>query len=233
MARASWGFITNHALVVVFVVRHPESTVREVAAGVGVTERATLAILRELDDEGIIVRHRSGRRNTYTVNYGRLAAYRREGTMLLTPRQFIDPIVRTLLSVSGDGPESPRPQAMPDSGTMDPQTGSWGFLTHHLLLLVGIAIDNESTVRELAAGLRVTERAVVALLNQLEAERIVIRRRQGRRNSYLIDLDALRAFSRWSPGEWKLPAPLIEVTIGGLRDLADGSGAIVEGADPR
>ena len=35
----NWGFLTNHALVLVYVVRHAGATVREIAAGVGVTER--------------------------------------------------------------------------------------------------------------------------------------------------------------------------------------------------
>ena len=46
---AEWGFLTNHALVLIFVVRHPGATVREISAGVGVTERATLEILRQLE----------------------------------------------------------------------------------------------------------------------------------------------------------------------------------------
>ena len=81
-----WGFLTNHALVLVFVVRHSGATVREISAGVGVTERATLEILRILSEEGIVERHREGRRNTYSVDFDALAAYRREGTVTLTPR---------------------------------------------------------------------------------------------------------------------------------------------------
>jgi hypothetical protein len=66
----------------------------------------------------------------------------------------------------------------------------------------------------------VTERAVVAILNQLEESGIVVRNKQGRRNTYAIDFEALRDFPRWSPGEWKLPSQLIEVAVGGLRRLA-------------
>ena len=61
--KTSWSFLTNHALVLIYVIMHPDSTVREIAVGIGVTERATLAILRELEDEGIVERHRDGRRN--------------------------------------------------------------------------------------------------------------------------------------------------------------------------
>ena len=96
----SWGFLTNHALLLIYVIRHHDSTVREISAGIGVTERATLAILRELDEDGIVTRHRSGRRNTYSVNFESLAAYRREGTASLTPREFIDGLVTTLLAIA-------------------------------------------------------------------------------------------------------------------------------------
>lgn len=231
----SWGFLTNHALVMVYVVCHSESTVREVSAGVGVTERATLAILRELDDEGIIERHRNGRRNTYSVNFNQLAAYRREGTARLTPREFVDALIGTLLSLSDDraaGAARRAPQ-MPDSGALEPRTGSWGFFTHHLLLLLSISLDNECTVREMAGHLHITERAVVAILNQLEDDSIIVRRRQGRRNTYFIDLEAVRSFPRWTSGEWQLPPQLIDVAVRGLRQLGTRSGAIIPAASKR
>jgi len=225
---ASWGFLTNHALILIYVVRHADSTVREISAGVGVTERATLAILRELDEEGIVDRHKEGRRNRYSVNFDRLAAYRREGTVRLTPRSFVDGLIGTLLSISnyhGNGRTPQAPAEPPDSGALEPQIGSWGFFTNHALLLLSIAMDNTATVREMATSMGVTERAVVAILNQLEDDGIIVRTRQGRRNSYAIDFDALRAFPRWSPGEWQLPPQLVTVAVEGLKALSSGGRA--------
>ena len=57
----TWSFLTNHALVLVFVIRQPDSTVRQIAEGVRITERATLAILRQLSDDRIVERRRDGR----------------------------------------------------------------------------------------------------------------------------------------------------------------------------
>jgi DNA-binding MarR family transcriptional regulator len=219
----TWGFLTNHALVMIYVVRHNDSTVREISAGVGVTERATLAILRQLSDEGIVVRHRDGRRNTYAVNFDVLAAYRREGTVAVTPRVFVDGLIQSLLSISdvhGRSAEARLNGRAPDTGALEPRIGSWGFFTNHALLLLAIAIDPQSTVRELALSIGVTERAVVAILNQLEDAGVVIRNKHGRRNTYTIDFDALRAFPRWSPGAWKLPPQLVDVAVVGLRRLA-------------
>jgi DNA-binding MarR family transcriptional regulator len=218
----TWGFLTNHALVLIYVVRHNGATVREISSGVGVTERATLAILRQLSEEGIVERSREGRRNTYAVNFDRLAAYRREGTASLTPREFVDALIKTLLAISnyhGGDANGLTPESL-DSGAQDPRMGTWGFFTNHALLLLSIAMDSGSTVREMAVGVGVTERAVVAILNQLEHDGIIVRHRQGRRNTYSIDFTALHAFERWSPGEWALPPQLVDMAVAGLRALA-------------
>src|SRR5581483_6153078 len=90
-AAPSWNFLTNYALILVYVALHPDSTVRTIANDIGITERAALAILRDLDDEGIVDRSREGRRNTYSVNFGRLSAVRRGGSASpRTPRPFVD-----------------------------------------------------------------------------------------------------------------------------------------------
>ena len=216
----TWGFLTNHALLLIYVVRHPGSTVSEISTGVGVTDRSTLAMLRQICEDGIVVRQRDGRRNTYAVNFDRLAAYRREGTVALTPRLFVDALIRTLLEISEYHSTAPTNSAGGaselDSGALEPQIGGWGFFTNHALLLLSIAMDNASTVREMAASVGVTERAVVAILNQLEDAGVIQRERQGRRNSYAIDLEAIRSFPRWSPGDWEFPPQLIDVAVAGL-----------------
>lgn len=216
---ARWGFLTNHALVLIYVIKHSGATVREISAGVGVTERATLEILRQLSEEAIVVRHREGRRNTYSVDFHRLAAYRREGTVTLTPREFVDGLINVLLSLSdGAAGDLSGPQPL-DSGALEPKIGTWGFFTNHALLLLSIAMAPDETVREMAAAVGVTERAVVAILNQLEDEGIIIRERQGRRNTYEVDFGALHSFPRWSTGDWPLPAPLVDIAVNGLKVL--------------
>jgi DNA-binding MarR family transcriptional regulator len=233
--KRTWGFLTNHALVLVYIIRHKDSTVRDISTGVGITERATLAILRELDLGGIVARHRDGRRNRYAVDFDRLAAYRREGTALLTPRIFIDGLIQVLLKMDGAGAADGTARTEFDSGALEPATGQWGFLTNQALLLLAVAQDNAATVRELAQSIGVTERAVVAILNQMEEEGIVVRNRQGRRNSYAIDFDAMRRFPRWSTGAWPLPPELVEMAVQGLRALAlhSGSGDSIEATSER
>jgi predicted transcriptional regulator len=62
-----WDFLTNHAHVLVCVARDPGIRLRDIAAAVGITERAAHRILTELVDEGYVVRERQGRRNRYQV----------------------------------------------------------------------------------------------------------------------------------------------------------------------
>jgi DNA-binding Lrp family transcriptional regulator len=76
---AHWDFLTNHALVLIHVIDHPRSTLREIASSVGITERAALSILRALEEDGIISRRKEGRRNHYWVNFGALLRHRRQG----------------------------------------------------------------------------------------------------------------------------------------------------------
>ena len=63
-----WTFLSNHAHVLVCLVRDPQARVREVADQVGITERAVLLILADLEAEGLLERVREGRRNRYVLH---------------------------------------------------------------------------------------------------------------------------------------------------------------------
>ena len=63
----AWDFLTNHAHVLVSVARDPGIRLRDIAAAVGITERAAHRIISELVDGGYVVRERQGRRNRYQV----------------------------------------------------------------------------------------------------------------------------------------------------------------------
>jgi DNA-binding MarR family transcriptional regulator len=64
---AGWDFLTNHAHVLVCVAHDPGIRLRDIAAAVGITERAAHRILSELVEEGYVLRARRGRRNRYRV----------------------------------------------------------------------------------------------------------------------------------------------------------------------
>ncbi len=62
-----WSFFTNHFLVLACVAASPDLRVRDIASVVGITERATQAILSDLAGTGYLERIRVGRRNRYKV----------------------------------------------------------------------------------------------------------------------------------------------------------------------
>jgi hypothetical protein len=69
--KAKWTFLTNHAHVLICIAQDPSSRVRDLAARVGITERATHRIIAELREAGYLTNDtndRDGRRNRYTVN---------------------------------------------------------------------------------------------------------------------------------------------------------------------
>lgn len=64
----NWTFLTNHALALSYMARHPRITAREIGDAIGITERATRRIIADLEEAGYIVKKREGRRNLYRVN---------------------------------------------------------------------------------------------------------------------------------------------------------------------
>jgi DNA-binding Lrp family transcriptional regulator len=67
-----FGFLTNHGLALLCVAGDPDARMRDIAAEVGITERATQRIMADLIETGYVDRTRVGRRNRYTVR-GNLA----------------------------------------------------------------------------------------------------------------------------------------------------------------
>ena len=63
-----WTFLTNHGHVLLAVAEDGDQRVSQLADRVGITERATLRILRDLEEEGYLSVTREGRRNLYEVN---------------------------------------------------------------------------------------------------------------------------------------------------------------------
>jgi hypothetical protein len=62
-----WSFLTNHARVLLCIAKDPGIRLREIGAGVGITERAAHRIVTELVTSGYISRSRDGRRSHYTI----------------------------------------------------------------------------------------------------------------------------------------------------------------------
>ncbi len=65
---SGWTFLTNHAQVLLCIARNNRLTAREIAAHVGITERAVQRLLDDLEESGYISHEREGRRNVYTIH---------------------------------------------------------------------------------------------------------------------------------------------------------------------
>lgn len=64
---SSWTFLTNHAHVLLCLAVDETLRVRDMADKVGITERAVMKVLSELEAGGVIEREREGRRNRYRI----------------------------------------------------------------------------------------------------------------------------------------------------------------------
>lgn len=65
---SNWTIFSNHGHVLVCLARDSEARLRDVAADVGLTERAVQKIVRDLQDGGMISVSKQGRRNTYRID---------------------------------------------------------------------------------------------------------------------------------------------------------------------
>jgi len=64
---ASWSFLTNHARVLLCIAHDPGARLRDIAAGVGITERSAFGIVTDLTAAGYVVKQKDGRRNRYQI----------------------------------------------------------------------------------------------------------------------------------------------------------------------
>lgn len=65
---ARWTFLSNHAHVLLLLAKDPDLRLREIAAQVGITERAVQRIVTDLETDRYIEREKVGRRNRYRVH---------------------------------------------------------------------------------------------------------------------------------------------------------------------
>lgn len=63
-----WSFVTNHALVLAAIAKHPHRTARDIGDAVGITERTTHKIINDLEAAGYITKVKAGRRNEYIIH---------------------------------------------------------------------------------------------------------------------------------------------------------------------
>ncbi len=63
----TWGFLTNHARVLLCIAHDPGVRLRDIAARLGITERSAYSIVTDLAEAGDVVKQKDGRRNRYQI----------------------------------------------------------------------------------------------------------------------------------------------------------------------
>jgi hypothetical protein len=66
-----WGFLTNHARVLLCIADDPGARLRDISAALGITERSTHAIVTDLIEDDYVVKVKDGRRNRYQIRTDR------------------------------------------------------------------------------------------------------------------------------------------------------------------
>lgn len=64
----SWGLWSRQGLVLIYIALNPDSTVRDIAASMGLTQRAIWDGIGDLRRAGMIDTRKDGRRHRYRVN---------------------------------------------------------------------------------------------------------------------------------------------------------------------
>ncbi len=91
---------------------------------------------------------------------------------------------------------------------------SWSFLTNHARVLLCIARDPGTRLRDIAASVHITERSAHGIVTDLTAAGYVTKQKDGRRNRYQIQANL------------PLPEPATqEPAIGEVLALLAGAGA--------
>jgi len=98
---------------------------------------------------------------------------------------------------------------------------SWSFLTNHARVLLCIARDPGTRLRDIAASVDITERSAHGIVTDLTAAGYMIKQKDGRRNRYQIQ------------AHLPLPEPATqEPAIGEVLALLAGAGARLQLTGP-
>jgi len=65
---ATWTFLTNHTIVLLFLAKHPLITGRELSELIGITERSVRNIISDLESAGYIKKSKEGRQVRFKIN---------------------------------------------------------------------------------------------------------------------------------------------------------------------
>ena len=63
-----WTIFTNHAAVLLYLLEHPDATMRRIADDLNLAERTVTGVVQDLRDDGYLLVRKEGRHNVYEIN---------------------------------------------------------------------------------------------------------------------------------------------------------------------
>lgn len=63
-----WTIFTNHAAVLLYLLEHPDATIRRIADDLDLAERTVIGVLHDLRTDEYLLVQKVGRHNVYRVN---------------------------------------------------------------------------------------------------------------------------------------------------------------------
>jgi DNA-binding transcriptional ArsR family regulator len=223
-----WGFLTNHAHVLIQVAREPRSTVREIALATGITERAAISVLQDLKRSRIVSTRREGRSDVKLVHGQALIEHRPWGASEMDiPEELIAATLKGLSQVGSNGSSpglaglsmSDRAPGQPIAADDGKPVRRWGFLTTHALILIFVTQHPHLTVREISMAVGVTERAAHSALQDLRDAGIIERERVGRKNNYSVNFESLQTYRREGTAPDLVPGAFVSALVEALLPL--------------
>jgi DNA-binding MarR family transcriptional regulator len=89
-----WTIFTNHAAVLLYLLEHPDATIRRIADDLDLAERTVTGVVHDLRDEGYLLVRKIGRHNVYQINLdGQMRRPEHEGQTLAS---FLEHLAREL-----------------------------------------------------------------------------------------------------------------------------------------
>jgi predicted transcriptional regulator len=63
-----WSFLTNHAIVLIYLAKQPGSTARQIASAAGISDRTLRRVITDLSNDGYITGKQEGRKSQYSIS---------------------------------------------------------------------------------------------------------------------------------------------------------------------
>jgi hypothetical protein len=117
-----WTFFSNYGHVLVCLAKNNEARLRDVAADVGITERAAQKIVKDMQDAGFLTVTKHGRCNLYQINKRKSLRHGLEShcnigkvlALITKPDPITRPKKARVQAAAADSLPKPAPAAVPE-----------------------------------------------------------------------------------------------------------------------